>query len=117
MKPPTLRQLRMDQIQRKIIERTNAGLQIGMHVIDSSTTLQGIRRNKATFGDSNLRVTNSKTTKQAGGTKTIQAASTSQQNNLSYDEVKSLSDKYFLPCKNVYELHAEFNSMLKISKH
>ena len=34
---------------------------------------------------------------------------------MSYDEVKSLSDEYFLPCKNVYELHAEFNSLMNIS--
>ena len=35
---------------------------------------------------------------------------------MSYDEVKSLSDEYFLPCKNVYELHAEFNSLMNISQ-
>jgi len=34
-----------------------------------------------------------------------------QDKNLTYDEVKSLSDEYYLPCKNVYELHAEFNSL------
>ena len=34
---------------------------------------------------------------------------------MTYDEVKSLSDEYFLPCKNVYKLYAEFNSLMSVA--
>ena len=36
-------------------------------------------------------------------------------NTLSYDEVKALSDEFHISCKNIYELHAEFNSMREIA--
>ena len=29
--------------------------------------------------------------------------------------MKSLSDEYFLPCKNVYKLYAEFNSLMSVA--
>ena len=29
--------------------------------------------------------------------------------------MKALSDEYFLPCKCVYELHAEFNSLTSVA--
>ncbi|CDW72151.1 UNKNOWN [Stylonychia lemnae] len=35
---------------------------------------------------------------------------------LSYEECKKLSDDYLLPCKVVYELHSEFNSLVMMSK-
>ena len=38
-KPPTLKQLRMEAIQRQIIEKTNAGLPIGSQAIDSSNII------------------------------------------------------------------------------
>ncbi len=34
--------------------------------------------------------------------------------NLSYEECKKLSDEFLLPCKVIYELHSEFNSLLDI---
>ena len=36
-------------------------------------------------------------------------------NNLAYYEVKQMSDDYNVPCKAIYELHAEFSSMMKIN--
>ena len=39
MKPPTLKQLRMEAIQRQIIEKTNAGIPIGAIAIDSSNII------------------------------------------------------------------------------
>lgn len=90
-------------------------------MIDASTV---IKRHKATFGETKGRLSNGMSTKQTTGGKlnpvkdsTNGLKSTSPQKNLTYDEVKNLSDKYFLPCKNVYELHAEFNSMMNISSH
>jgi hypothetical protein len=39
----------------------------------------------------------------------------SEKNNLTYEDVKNLADKYGLPCKNIYELHAEFNGLLDMA--
>ena len=37
-------------------------------------------------------------------------------NPLSYEECKKLSDDYLLPIKVIYELYAEYNSLLNMSK-
>eukprot|EP00347_Sterkiella_histriomuscorum_P024352 403331424 len=46
-----------------------------------------------------------------GDSKLHIGAQTHQQKTLSYEECKKLSDEYLLPCKVVYELHSEFNSL------
>ena len=37
------------------------------------------------------------------------------ESTLSYDQVKAMSDDYHLPCKSIYELYAEFNSLKNIA--
>ena len=39
-----------------------------------------------------------------------------KQKNLSYEEVKSLSEEYSISCKIVYELHAEYISLASLAQ-
>ena len=39
----------------------------------------------------------------------------SRNKNLQYEECKKLSDIYLMPCKVIYELHAEFNSLVLVA--
>ena len=107
-KPPSLRQLRMETIQRQIIEKTKAGLPVGAQAIDSSNV---IMRNNA--GSRKSAFDSSK--KLGGATFRSGGDAATAQRNLTYDEVKALSDEYMLPCKSIYELHAEFNSLMQMS--
>ena len=40
-----------------------------------------------------------------------------QQDNLEYTDVKRMADENNVSCKAIYELHAEFSSMIKIYEH
>ena len=114
MQAPSLRQLRMEMIQKQIIEKTKAGLPIGAQAIDSSNVImRGIGGSRKSAFDSSKKLGGAAATFRAGGGVSAEGGST--QRNLTYDEVKALSDEYMLPCKSVYELHAEFNSLLQMS--
>ena len=115
MRPPTLRQLRMESIQNQILEKTKAGMPIGIQPIDSSNVMFGIEGyRKSSTKDKKINASGSK----AGLAPSIKPAGgepASSKRNLTYDEVKTLSDEFMLPCKSIYELHAEFNSILQIA--
>lgn len=72
--------------------------------------MRGIGGARKSAFDSSKKLGGAAATFRAGGG--VGGDSSTTQRNLTYDEVKALSDEYMLPCKSVYELHAEFNSLV-----
>ena len=97
---PTLKQLRMINLQNKILEKTQAGIKA--HIVDGYTSISRARGSRMSRSPHS--------TQKIGGPPREVNDST-----LSYDEVKAMSDEHHLPCKNIYEMHAEFNSMRDIA--
>ena len=89
---------------------------IGAQAIDASNVIMRPSDSVARgIFDSSKRLgerTSSKTAFGGTATKAANEGNTQSTKNLTYDEVKALSDEHMLPCKSIYELHAEFNSLL-----
>lgn len=45
----------------------------------------------------------------------LKGTAQTQKGGMSYDEIKSMSVEYLLPCKVIYELNSEFNCLIDIA--
>jgi len=91
----------MINLQNKILEKTQAGIKA--HIVDGFASLSSRRKS------SHMR-------RSPGSSSMLELPPPRQlESNLSYDEVKAMSDEHHIPCKNIYEMHAEFNSMRDIA--
>ena len=117
-----MKQLRNHSLQLSLLEKATVGLKA--HTIDSrlvahqAGTAESNRSSSAMRASSLKRgsvmhgqVKKSLYSKQNG---VDQDPYQTQSENLAYYEVKTIADEHNISCKAVYELHAEFNSMLKI---
>ena len=87
----------MIQLQQQILSKTQAGIKA--HIVDGTSISR----------------TNKPSISQLSSANNLLRSPPVEENNLSYDEVKALSDEYHISCKNIYEMHSEFNSMREIA--
>jgi len=78
--------------------------------------MRGMNGGRGGAFDSSRRVGKTPSKISFGGSHSKPGNDATTTKNLTYDDVKALSDEYMLPCKNIYELHAEFNSLMSVAK-